>query len=393
MHDTSSVRSAPPEDSRSLKRVGVAVAVAAVAAVAWGIHARHHSDQTLADWTKAQSVPTVSVVKPQAEGAADALVLPGNVQALNSAPIYARTNGYVSKWFVDIGMPVKAGQLLALIDAPEVDQQLAQARADLETAHANENLAKTTATRWSTLLAKDAVSKQEADEKQGDLAAKAALSNAETANVRRLVALQGFTRIVAPFSGVITSRSTQIGQLVTAGTAASQPLFTVSDVSRVRIYVRVPQSSSGQIKPGLHTTLTLPEFPGRSFDAVLVRTAEAVDLQSGTELIELQAANADGALKPGAYAQVRFPVTGMANAVTIPASAVLYRSDGTLVGVVDAQGRVKLHPIRIGRDSGDKLEIVSGLTATDQVIDSPPDAIQNGDQVQIAKDAPADAKH
>lgn len=393
MHDTSSVRSASPEDSRSLKRVGVAVAVVAVAAVAWGIHARHHSDQMLADWTKAQSVPTVSVVRPQSEGAADALVLPGNVQALNSAPIYARTNGYVSKWFVDIGTRVKAGQLLALIDAPEVDQQLAQARADLETAHANENLAKTTATRWWTLLAKDAVSKQEADEKQGDFAAKAALSNAERANVRRLVALQGFTRIVAPFSGVITSRSTQIGQLVTAGTAASQPLFTVSDVSRVRIYVRVPQSSSGQIKPGLKTTLTLPEFPGRRFEAVLARTAEAVDLQSGTELIELQAANADGALKPGAYAQVRFPVTGMANAVTVPASAALYRSDGTLAAVVDAQGRVKLHPIRIGRDSGDKLEIVSGLTANDQVIDNPPDAIQNGDQVQIAKDAPADAKH
>jgi RND family efflux transporter MFP subunit len=167
----------------------------------------------------------------------------------------------------------------------------------------------------------------------------------------------------------------------------------VSDVSRVRIYVRVPQSSSGQIKPGLHTTLTLPEFPGRTFDAVLTRTADAVDQQSGTELVELQAANPDGALKPGAYAQVRFPVSGATNAVTIPASAVLYRSDGTLVAVADAQGRVKLHPIRIGRDSGDKLEIASGLTATDQVIDSPPDAIQNGDQVQIAKGDAADAKH
>jgi len=393
MHDTSSVRSAPPEDSRSLKRVGVAAAVVAIAAVAWGIHARHHSDAELADWTKAQSVPTVAVVKPQSEAGTGALVLPGNVQALNSAPIYARTNGYVRKWFVDIGSPVKPGQLLALIDAPEVDQQLAQARADLQTAHANEALARTTATRWSTLLAKDAVSKQEADEKQGDLAAKAALSNAQMANVRRLVALQGFTRIEAPFAGVVTSRSTQIGQLVTAGTAASQPLFTVSDVSRVRIYVRVPQSSSGQIKPGLHVTLTLPEFPGRNFDAVLTRAAEAVDQQSGTELVELQAANPDGALKPGAYAQVRFPISGTANAVTLPASAVIYRSDGTLAAVVDAQGRVKLHQVRIGRDSGDKLEIVAGLTAADQVIDSPPDAIQNGDRVQIAKDAPADAKH
>lgn len=393
MHDIPSVRSTPPGDSRVLKRIGVTAAVGAVVVVAWGIHARHHSDQQLADWTRQQASPTVSVVTPQAEGVADALVLPGTVQALNSAPIYARTNGYVRQWLVDIGASVKAGQLLALIDAPEVDQQLAQARADLQTARANQALAQTTATRWSTLLQKDAVSKQESDEKQGDLAAKSALSNAASANVRRLAALQGFTRIEAPFAGVVTSRSTQIGQLVTAGTAASQPLFTVSDVSRVRIYVRVPQANSAGLKPGLHATLALPEYPGRSFDATLTRTADAVDPQSGTVLVELQAPNGDGALKPGAYAQVHFPISGLSGAVTIPASAVLYRSDGTLAAVVDAQGRVKMHPIKIGRDSGDKLEIVAGLAVTDRVIDSPPDAIANGDQVQVARAGAADASH
>ncbi len=393
MHDMPSVRSAPPEDSPMLKRVGTAALAGAAILVAWGIYSRHHADEKLADWTKQQATPSVSVVQPQGEGAADALVLPGNVQALNSAPIYARTNGYVRKWFVDIGTPVKAGQLLALIDAPEVDQQLAQARADYETARANEALAQTTSTRWSALLQKDAVSKQEADEKQGDLAAKSALSNAASANVRRLAALQGFTRIDAPFTGIVTSRSTQIGALVTAGSAAAQPLFTVSDVSRVRIYVRVPQLYSAEVKPGLHATLTLPEYPGRTFDATLARTADAVDQQSGTVLVELQAPNGDGALKPGAYAQVRFPITGTSGAVTIPASAVLYRSDGTLVAVVDAQGRVKLHPIKIGRDSGDKLEIIAGLGAADRVIDSPPDAIANGDQVQIARPGAADASH
>jgi RND family efflux transporter MFP subunit len=390
MHDVPSVRSAPPEDSHLLRKIGIVAVIVAVIVVAWGILSRRHSEQKLADWTKDHSVPTVQTVKPQSEGAADALVLPGNIQALNSAPIYARTSGYVSKWFVDIGTPVKTGQLLALIDAPEVEQQLEAARADLQTARANQALADTTNTRWTTLLQKDAVSKQEADEKQGDLAAKRAVTNAAVANVGRLNALIGFTRLVAPFDGVVTSRSTQIGQLVTAGNAGAQPLFTVSDVSRMRIYVRVPQAYSGEIKPGLHVEMSLPEYPGRKFDAVLTRTADAVDQQSGTVLVELQSPNPDRALKPGAYSQVRFPVSGVSGSVTIPAGAVLYRSDGTLVAVVQPNGEVRLHPIKIGRDSGDRLEVVDGLAATDQVIDSPPDAIANGDHVKIAAKDGAD---
>ena len=385
MHDATHGEDTPEVDNRLLKRIGIIALIVAVVVVAWGILSRRHSDHQLATWTQDQSVETVTVVQPTGEPTSNALVLPGNVQALNSAPIYARTNGYVSKWYVDIGSPVKAGQLLAMIDAPEVDQQLVAARADLETARANQNLSETTATRWSTLLQKDAVSKQESDEKQGDLAAKKALTNAAAANVARLSALTGFTRILAPFSGVVTSRSTQIGQLVTAGSAAEQPLFTVSDISRMRIYVRVPQIYSAEIHPGLHVALTLPEYPGRTFDAVLTRTAKSVDQQSGSELVELQSPNLDGALKPGAYAQVRFPISGTSGSVVIPASAVLYRSDGTLVAVAGPGNKVQLHPIKIGRDSGDTLEIVDGLSRTDRVIDSPPDAIANGDPVNIAK--------
>jgi RND family efflux transporter MFP subunit len=386
MHDTTHGPQ-PEGDSRMLKRIGIVLAIVAVLAVAWGIFSRHRSDSRLATWTQDQSIPTVTVVHPKAMGASGSLVLPGNIQALNSASIYARTNGYVKKWFVDIGTPVKAGQLLALIDAPEVDQQLVAAQADLQTAKANENLSSTTATRWTALLKQDAVSKQESDEKTGDLAAKRALTNAADANVGRLRALIGFTRLEAPFAGVVTSRSTQIGQLVTAGSASAQPLFTVSDVSRMRIYVRVPQSYSADIHPGLHATLNLPEYPDRKFDTVLTRTADAVDQQSGTVLVELQAANGDGALKPGAYAQVTFPLSGANGSVEVPASAILYRSDGTLVAVVDGTGHVKLHPIRIGRDSGDVLEVIAGLAAADQVIDSPPDSIANGDPVHIAKPA------
>ena len=389
MHDTSHRpqpdRDTPAVDSRLLKRIGLIALIVAMLAVAWGIFSRHRSESRLAGWTRDQSIPTVDVVHPKAMGASGSLVLPGNVQALNSAPIYARTSGYVSRWLVDIGTPVKTGQLLAVIDAPEVEQQLQAAQADLQTAKANEALSSTTATRWTALLKQDAVSKQETDEKTGDLAAKRAVANAADANVGRLRALIGFTRIEAPFAGVITSRSTQIGQLVTAGSAAAQPLFTVSDISRMRIYVRVPQTYSAEIRPGLHATLTLPEYPDRTFDTMLTRTADAVDQQSGTVLAELQAANGDGALKPGAYAQVAFPLSGANRSVQVPASAILYRSDGTLAAVVDRTGHVRLHPIKIGRDSGDILEITAGLAAADRLIDNPPDSIANGDPVHIAQ--------
>ncbi|MDH7638069.1 efflux RND transporter periplasmic adaptor subunit [Sphingomonas oryzagri] len=395
MHDvTTHDGEAPSVDNGTLKKIGIIALIVAMLAVAWGIFSRHRSENALKDWTQDQSVSTVSVALPTAMDAGNALVLPGNVQAFNSAPLYARTNGYVSKWFVDIGSPVKAGQVMAVIDTPDVDQQLAAARADLQTAKANEALASTTSARWATLLQKDAVSKQEADEKSGDFAAKRAVTNAAAANVSRLQALQGFSRIVAPFGGVVTSRSTQIGQLVTAGASNAQPLFTVSDVSKMRIYVRVPQAYSAELHPGLHATLTLPEYPGRTFDAVMTRTADAVDQQSGTVLVELQATNGDGALKPGAYAQVRFPITGTSGSVVVPASAILYRSDGTLVATVGPNNKAVVHQIKIGRDMGDTLEVTSGLTKTDRIIVSPPDSIETGDPVKVMQpqQGGADAK-
>ncbi|MBA2935580.1 efflux RND transporter periplasmic adaptor subunit [Sphingomonas sp. CGMCC 1.13654] len=395
MHDvTTQDGEAPSVDNGTLKKIGIIAVIVALLVVAWGLFSRHRSDSQLKDWTQDQATPNVSVIAPKPMDSGNSLVLPGNVQAYNSAPLYARTNGYVSKWFVDIGSPVKTGQVMAVIDIPDVDQQLAAARADLQTAKANEALASTTATRWTTLLKQDAVSKQESDEKTGDFAAKRAVTNAAAANVSRLVALQGFSRIVAPFAGVVTSRSTQIGQLVSAGAGTAQPLFTVSDVSKMRIYVRVPQAYSAELKPGLHAQLSLPEYPGRTFDAVMTRTADAVDQQSGTVLVELQAANGDGALKPGAYAQVKFPITGTSGSVVVPASAILYRSDGTLVATVGPGNKAMLHQIKIGRDMGDTLEVTSGLTQRDRLIDSPPDSMENGDPVKIAqpKQGAADAK-
>ncbi len=369
---------------RTLKRAGIIAGVAAIAIVAAGIATRIGATGDLKEVAADAAVPSVSVVTPKAGGARDALVLPGNVQALNSAAIYARTNGYVSRWLADIGDRVHTGQPLAILDAPEVDQQLAQANADYQTAVANQKLAATTAQRWSTMLAKDAVSRQEADEKTGDLAAKSALANAALANVRRLRAVLGFTRLYAPFDGVVTSRSAQIGQLVVSGNAAAQPLFTVSDVRRMRIYVRVPQGYSAQVHPGMEASLSLPEYPQRSFTATLTRSAGAVDAQSGAVLVELQAANPDGALKPGAFAQVSFKVgAGGGNVLSVPGSTILYGNNGPTVAVVDGSGRVTVKPVTIASDEGKTVAISSGLAPGDRVVDSPPDAIHTGDHVRV----------
>ncbi|MDQ1231858.1 efflux RND transporter periplasmic adaptor subunit [Sphingomonas sp. SORGH_AS_0879] len=376
----------------TMKKVGIGAAAIAIAVVALGaatrMNAGHSLDRTAAD----AALPTVAVIRPQAGGDGDALVLPGNVQAFNSAAIYARTNGYVRRWLADIGDHVRTGQTLAVLDAPEVDQQLAQARADYQTAVANQNLAASTARRWNTMLAKDAVSRQEADEKSGDLAAKSALAHASLANVRRLQALQGFTQLHAPFAGVVTSRAAQIGQLVVAGNAAAQPLFTISDVRRMRIYVRVPQGYSAEVRPGMAATLSLPEYPQRRFPATLVRSAQAVDAQSGAVLVELQADNPDGALKPGAFAQVAFHVgTGDGHGMTLPGSAILYGNDGPSVAVVDRGGRVTVKPVTIASDAGKTVIISQGLGAGDAVVDSPPDAIRSGDHVRVQAAAAATA--
>ncbi|HEX7851610.1 MAG TPA: efflux RND transporter periplasmic adaptor subunit [Sphingomonas sp.] len=375
----------PDGDGPNLKRAGIIAAVAAIAVVGIGIGTRVHSQAQLTTWTHDQSTPTVSVIHAKPSAATTALTLPATLQALQSAPIYARTSGYIRKWYVDIGDPVRPGELLAVIDAPEVDQQLAAARADLQTARANQQLAATTATRWQTMLGKDAVSKQETDEKVGDLAAKSAVANAARANVGRLQYQQGFTRLTAPFAGVVTTRSTDIGALVTAGSAASTPLFTVADVSKIRAFVKVPQAYSAQVHPGMEIQLSLPEYPGRTFTAVMTRSAGAVDTSSGTVLVELLADNGDRALKPGAYSQATFPIGGAGNAVELPASAMIIGKNGTQVAILGAGGKVLLKTVTIGRDLGDRIQISAGLTPADQVIDNPPDSIQSGDKVQVAR--------
>jgi RND family efflux transporter MFP subunit len=375
-------------DSRTLKRAGIGAAIVALLVVAGGTASRIGATNDLRDIAAEAAVPTVAVVRPQAGAGVGTLVLPGNVQAYNSAAIYARTNGYVRRWLADIGDSVRAGQPLAILDAPEVDQQLAQAQADYQTALANQKLAGSTATRWNALLAEDAVSRQEADEKAGDLAARSALSNAALANVKRLRALQGFTRLTAPFDGVVTSRAAQIGALVVAGNAASQPLFTVSDVHRVRIYVRVPQVYSAQVKAGMGAALTLPEYPDRSFTATLTRSAGAVDAQSGAVLVELQADNPDRALKPGAFAQVRFDVgAGAGNSLTLPSSAILYGKDGPTVAIVGGADRVTVRRVTIARDEGATVVLSGGVHRGERVIDTPPDAIQTGDKVKVQSPA------
>ena len=370
-------------ETRRLKRFGVGAAIVALAVVVVGIGVRASNRHNLSGVAEDNTVPTVAVIRPQRAAAGGDLSLPGTLQAFNSAQIYARTNGYVRRWLVDIGQPVSAGQTLAVIDSPEVDQQLAQARADYQTALANRDLAQTTATRWQNLLAKDAVSKQEADEKAGDLAAKTALANAARANVRRLEAMQSFEQITAPFAGIVTSRATQVGMLVIAESAASAPLFTVSDVHRMRIYVRVPQNYDAQIRPGIHAKLVLPQYPDRSFDAQLVRTAGAIDVQTGSVLVELQADSAGGALKPGAYAQVHFPLSAGARTLTVPASALIVTDRGTEVAVIGPGDHVAMRSIRVARDLGDRIEVGAGLNGSERIADSPPDALSNGDKVRI----------
>lgn len=376
---------------RTLKRFGIGAGLVAVALVGVGVVSRSRADHALAETASTASTLTVSVIHPAKPNEGGDLTLPGTIQALNSAAIYARTSGYVNRWLADIGDRVSAGQALAILDAPDLDQQLAQARADYQTTLAQESLARTTSVRWAGLRKADAVSQQEADEKAGDYKAKIAVANASMANVKRLQALKGFTVLRAPFAGIVSSRSAQIGALVISGTAAAQPLFTISDVRRMRIYVRVPQTYSGQVHEGMAVKMTLPEYPGRTFTATLTRSAGAVDNASGAVLVEVQTANPGGDLKPGAFAQVSFPLNADRAALRIPSSALIFGADGTSVATVDAAGKVAIKKIVIARDLGKEIEVAQGLNASDQVVDTPPDAIQAGDQVKVANNAKADA--
>ncbi|MDB5482059.1 MAG: efflux transporter, family, subunit [Caulobacteraceae bacterium] len=371
------------EPPRRLKAVGLAALCVAAGIVAFGALSRVQADQNLRRWTTAQATPVVRLASVAGLNG-QSLVLPGAVQAFYNAPIHARVAGYLKRWYADIGSPVKAGQVLAEIDTPDLDQQLNQAKADLATAVANQQLSQITAQRWAGLLAKDAVARQDADNKNGDLAAKTTLVASARANVQRLQALEGFKRITAPFDGVVTTRSTDIGALISVGGPTDTPLFTVADEKRLRIYVQVPQNYSADVRPGMTASFTVPEHPGKVFTANVAASADAITPQSGSLLVQLQIDNTDRQLKPGDYAQVRFALPSDNGAIRAPASALMFRDAGMSVAVVGSGGRVAIRPVTIGRDLGATVEIASGLTAADRVIDNPPDSLRAGDLVRVA---------
>jgi RND family efflux transporter MFP subunit len=362
----------------------IAVALALVLAV-WGIVSRLSARNTLEREAAAAAVATVATVKPSRGPASSNLVLPGSVQAYYEAPIYARTSGYLKVWHTDIGTTVKKGQLLAEIDTPEVDQQLRQAQADLATAQANYELARTTNERWQGLLATESVSQQDADQRAGDAAAKDAARQSATANLARLRDLESFKRVVAPFAGVVTERNTDVGALINAGQNPGSALFRVADTHRLRIYVSAPQAYAAAIQPGLAAALVFADRPAQRYSAAVTSTARALDAASRTLQVELQIDNPAGELLPGSYAQVHFTLSAGANTLRVPVNTVLFRAQGLQVATLDHDHRVHLKSITQGRDFGTEIEVLTGVDADDILVVNPPDSISEGAPVRIAQ--------
>jgi membrane fusion protein (multidrug efflux system) len=378
-HDLAAPQARPP-------RVKIPLAVAlvvAVGATAWGLAARAREHHQLATWAAAQEIPTVQLVAPLGATAAHAMTLPGHIDAWASTAIHARVGGYLKSWSKDIGSDVKAGAALAVIETPELDQQLDAARAALARANASERLSQLTSQRWQHLLLTNSVSKQEADEKSGEEEVARANVQSAQAEVARLQALESFKTISAPFAGTVTSRNTDIGDLISATDASSPPLFTVSDTSRMRLYVSIPQGYAGAIRPGMKVSLDVLEHPGQSYQATLIGSSDAVNQQSGSLLAQFEIPNADHALMPGAYAQVSLPVPTDAHTITLPATVMLFRAQGAQVAVADASDHVRLRDVHIAVDHGDSLEIDRGLSPGDRIIDHPSDSLAQGDAVHV----------
>lgn len=379
--------------------MGLAAVLVAVLAAASGILGRQRQQAEVKQWTERHAVPTVAVITPQRGVSGTQTVLPGNVQAWYEAPIYARVNGYLKNWYFDYGAHVKKGQLLAEIDAPDLDAQYAAAQATLNSAKALVNVrqaekafAETTYERWRD-LPKGVVSIQEQESKRADYGTAAANLNAALANVNaaqgdvdRLAALEGFKRITVPFDGVVTARETDIGALINAGSGAGNgpELFRVADVHEMRIFVQVPQQMSAGIRNGLKATLNLPQYPEKTFDAVVATTSEFIRTASRTLIVELHADNPDGLLQPGAYAQVHFELPGNPNIVRIPTSALLFREHGLEVALIGPDNKILLRPVTLGRNLGTEIEVLKGLTPADRVVNSPPDLLAGGDVVRLA---------
>jgi len=359
------------------------VTVCVALAIASGVHTRLKAETRLRESAQASAIPYVDVVSPKASTDADEIALPGSTAAFNDTPIYARTNGYVNRWYVDIGTRVRKGQLLATIETPELDRQLQQARADLENAEANLQLAKITAARWQHLLETDSVSHQETDQAVSDLHSKQALLNSSKANVGRLEQLQAFERVTAPFDGVVTARNTDIGALVQAGdNSGPKELFHMAAIQTLRVYVAVPEIYAPSVKTGEQAKLTLDAFPGEALTGTIVRNADAIDATARTLNVEVDVPNPTGRLLPGAYAFVHLRIPPHPGSVTIPSNALLFRAEGLRVGVV-RNGHVELTPISIGQDYGSSIEVISGLSARDAVIVNPSDSLANGVAVKL----------
>ncbi len=375
---------------RLLLLLGTAALVIAGGIAAVGIASRAEANRQLVQWTNQTAIPTVQLAKLEHGAAEESLILPGNVQPYVKAAIYARVAGYLKSWQQDIGADVKTGQLLASIDTPDLDQQFEQAKANLATAEANERVAVVTAQRWQSLATSQWVSRQANDEKAGAAAANKAIADAARANVRQLEALKDFKNIVAPFDGVVTQRNTDVGALVNVGSggSAGQALFEVSDLHKVRIYVQVPQAFSAGLTPGLKATFDMPQYPGQQFEATLVTTSRAMDANSRSMLVELQADNTDGKFAQGTYCQVHFQLPGDPNMVRVPATALMPADHGVQVAVLGDGNKAVLKTVQLGRDFGDSVEVTAGLAPQDQVIDSPPETLQGGDAVQLAAAAP-----
>jgi RND family efflux transporter MFP subunit len=365
---------------------GAALILAAVIVVA-GVTERVLAGRGLTQEVGKTATPTVSLAKLTLSSAPESLTLPGTIQPYNRAVIYAQVTGYLKGWNQDIGAQVKAGQLLATISTPDLDQQVEQAKAQVATAEANDHLAALTAQRWQALLPSQSVAQQDADTKTADAAAKRAMLNAARANLRGLQAMESFKRVVAPFDGVVTARKTDIGALINSG-SQGQGLFEVADLHKVRIYVQAPQSLSADIRPGLTATFDMPQYPGQHFNAVVVASSNAVEATSRSTLVQLQADNPDGKLFAGAYAQVHFQVPARPNTLRVPASALVPSNRGTQVAILGADNKVTMRSVQLGRDLGDSVEIVAGLSPSDRVIDSPPETLQNGETVKLAAATP-----
>src|SRR5579862_6263382 len=380
--------SGEPRGQKGSRKKGLfafgAIALCLIPIVFLGIRSRVEAETRLKRITDQAAVPVVQVVHPKAGAPTEEIVLPGSTQAFTDTPIYARTNGYLKRWYFDIGARVEKGQLLAEIETPEIDQQLQQARADLDTAQANLNIAKITAARWQDLVSTGSVSQQETDQAVSNLSAVKAAAESSAANMRRLKQLQSFQKIYAPFDGIITARNTDIGALIDAG-ANTQPkeLFHITAIRTLRVYVSIPEVYSRAARPGVPATLTLDEFPGQTFHGTLVRNANSIDIASRTLLVEVDVDNPASKLLPGAYVFVHLKLPDETHSVTIPSNTLIFRKEGLQVGLV-RNGKAELVPVKIGRGYGNSVEIVSGLQSTDAVIVDPSDSLVAGLPVRVS---------